>query len=116
MYTKGATKMAQSAWATLSEEEQEKIVDEVNDVFTGLYINRQAEILWAWANRPDGRVEAKNMLLVHIPMGVGSAINVPEREQILKQAAFTVLQMRMLQTRKKEEAVVPANPVAAIPT
>jgi len=108
--------MAQSAWATLSEEEQEKIVDEVNDVFTGLYINRQAEILWAWANRPDGRVEAKNMLLVHIPMGVGSAINVPEREQILKQAAFTVLQMRMLQTRKKEEAVVPANPVAAIPT
>jgi hypothetical protein len=41
---------------------------------------------------------------------------VPEREQILKQAAFTVLQMRMLQQRKKEEAVVPANPVAAIPT
>ena len=108
--------MAQSAWAALSLEEQDSIVDEVNDVFTGLYITRQADILWAWANRPDGHKEAKNMLLAHIPMGVGPAINVPEREQILKQAAFTVLQMRMLQQRKKEEAVVPANPVAAIPT
>jgi len=107
--------MAQSAWVALSLEEQNSIVDEVNDVFTGLYITRQADILWAWANRPDGLREAMNMLLAHIPMGVGPAINVPEREEILTQATFTVLQLRVLKQRKKEEAVVSANPVAAIP-
>jgi hypothetical protein len=99
--------MAQRAWATLSEEEQETEVGKVRQAFWSLEIGLCNVFLWKVKHEmglSQGTVQLKSEL---DRLGV----------TVYKQAVFTFLQMQKDVPAVPEviPVVVPANPVAAIP-
>jgi predicted branched-subunit amino acid permease len=98
--------MAQRAWATLSEEEQEAEVEKVGQTFWTLDIGLCNIFLW----------EVKHKL----GLSFGSRLLTNELKKlevtVYRQAAFTFLQMQNAVPAAPEvQVVVPANPAAAIP-
>lgn len=72
---------------------QNALDKEVSDLFDSISKELQEHILWVCQRR--GMAQGKNMLVAYLPIGVGPALDVPDREAILNKAAERFLSVRL---------------------
>jgi hypothetical protein len=72
---------------------QNALDKEVSDFFDMLDKEMQEHILYVCRRRR--LVEGKNILVAHLPLSVGPPLDMPDRENILDEAAYRFLRVKL---------------------